>query len=91
MSTYLVKVDDRRPVRDVLGQHVGELDPLSLQQSQVVLVWIKMRVRGPITNAKALVESAQSLPLHLDFVDLLDLCAPLLDSQVRPVSQALSG
>ena len=36
----LVKVDDRRPVRDVLGQHVGELNPLGLQQSQVVPVRI---------------------------------------------------
>ena len=54
-------------------------------------VWIEVRVCRPIANAIALVESAQSLPLHLDFVDFLDLCAPLLDGQVRPVCQALSG
>ena len=48
-----------------------------------------MRVRSSIANAKALVESAKTLSFDLDFVDLLDLCAPLLYGQVRPVSQAL--
>ena len=52
---------------------------------------IEVRVRGPIANAKALVESAESFSLYFDFVYLLDLCAPLLDGQVRPVGQALSA
>ena len=82
----LVKVNDRRPVCNVLGKPVGKLDSLGLQQSQIVAVRIEVRVRSPIANAKAPVEPAEALSFDLDFVDLLDLCAPLLYGQVRPVS-----
>ena len=89
IKSRLVKVNDRRPVCNVLRQLVGKLDPFCLQQFQVVSVRIEVRVRSPKADSKAPVEPAQALAFDLDLVDLLDLCAPLLYGQVRPVSQAL--
>ena len=54
-------------------------------------MWIQVRVGRPIADALALVEPSKSLPLDLDFVNLVDLGAPLLYRQVRPVGQALSA
>ena len=85
----LVEVYDWSPVDNVLGQLVGELNPFGLKQRQVVAVRVEVRVRRPAADAVALVESAEPLPLHLDFEDLLDLLAALDQAQVRPVRQAL--
>ena len=52
-------------------------------------VRVEVRVRRPAADAVALVKSAEPLPLHLDFEDLLDLLAALDQAQVRPVRQAL--
>ena len=76
-NSYFIKVDNRRSVSDVLGQLFGNLNPFCLQQCYVVPMRIEMCVRRPETNTEALVESAEALSLHIDFVDLLDLCAAL--------------